>query len=180
MVSVGMGGESGRGIVGAERELLAWDDLRGEGRDIEEEALDGGVAHSAEGIAVVKDLGAVGGERLTGFEVNDPDGVWGVDDAVGADDGIVPSDVAFVAGREAGLEELGHLGLLHHVVEGEAEGVGGGGVESVLEGVVAEGVVEVAGVADEGEDFVDLVAVTDGIVVELAEEGCGLFGDGDA
>jgi hypothetical protein len=50
----------------------------------------------------------------------------------------------------------------------------------VLEGVVAEGVVEVAGVADEGEDFVDLVAVTDGIVVELAEEGGGLFGDGDA
>ena len=31
MVSVGMGGESGRGIVGEERELLAWDDLRGEG-----------------------------------------------------------------------------------------------------------------------------------------------------
>lgn len=138
------------------------------------------MTHVAEGLAIVEYLGAVLVERLAGFEVDDPDGLGSEDNAVGTDDAVAPSNVAFIFGGMCRVEEAGYAGLLHHAVEGKREGLGGVGVEAVARGVKCEGIVHVVAVLDEREEFVYLVAVADGLVVELSEELCRLFGDGYA
>lgn len=123
--------------------------------DVEEEALDHGIAHCAEGVTVVEYLSDVVEGGLAGLVVDDVDGLWGVDDAVRADDLSLPSDVALGLGFVVGAEETSHLGLLHHGVEGVAECGDGVRVEAMECGVGVESGIGVVDGVDVGEDFVD-------------------------
>ena len=62
-------------------------------------------------------LGVVFGFLRAGFEVYDPHFGGGEDDAVGADNGAVEGNVAFVNAGVVGIEESGHFGLSQHGVE---------------------------------------------------------------
>ena len=159
--------------------LGARTDLDAVRADVEKESIDIGVAHSAEGVAVVEYLEDVVVVGLTGFVVDNVDCLGGVNDAVGPDDLSLPGNVTFGLGRMVGTEKTHHFGLLHHNVEGVAEGIDSVRVEMVAGGVGVEGGVGVVDGVDEGEDFVDLIATADGSLVELAEEGGRLVGYGD-
>ncbi len=125
--------------------------------------------HGCDGLAVALHLVAVFGTGLAGLEVDNPQGIGGDDDAVGAQHVAVIDEFGLALGGVLGVEETRRVGVGEESGEGLAQVVVGY-LEALRRGAVG----------DAGEEVVETGAVLACRRVGGAEDVVGLAGDGDA